>query len=143
MYSKEWVEPITEVLKDLNFKNAWVVHGMDGMDEITTTDSTYVNELKNGKINKFYIKPEDFGIPRSKHSDLVGGDASFNAKELIALLKGKVSPYRDIVLLNSAASLMVSGAVNDINQGIDITKNIIDSGKAMKCLNLLIKFTNN
>ena len=142
VFSKEWVEPITEVLKELNFKNAWVVHGMDGMDEITTTDSTYVNELRDGKIKKFYIKPEDFGIPRSKPSDLVGGDAAFNAKELLALLKGKLSPYRDVVILNSAASLNILGAVNDINQGIDIIKNIIDSGEAMKCLELLIKFTN-
>ena len=125
-----------------SFKNAWVVHGMDGMDEITTTDLTYVNELKNGKINKFYIKPEDFGISRSKPSDLVGGDPSLNATELKELLKGKFSPYRDIVLLNSAVSLKVSGTVNDIRQGIEIAKNIIDSGKAKRCLESLIEFTN-
>ncbi|MAR79327.1 MAG: anthranilate phosphoribosyltransferase [Rhodospirillaceae bacterium] len=142
VFSKDLVEPITEVLKELNFKNAWVVHGMDGMDEITTTDLTYVNELKNGKINKFYIKPEDFEISRSKPSDLVGGDPSLNATALKELLKGKVSPYRDIVLLNSGASLKVSGIVNDIRQGIEIAKNIIDSGKAIRCLESLIKFTN-
>ena len=143
VYSKDWVNPIANVLYKLNFKNAWVVHGMDGMDEITTTDSTYINELKNGEIKEFYIKPEEFGIPRCKPSDLIGGGPSDNAKSLLELLKGVRSPYRDIVLLNTAASLKISGKVKNILEGIKIAENVIDSGKALSCLEKLIDFTNN
>ena len=143
VYSIDWVEPIAKVLKELKFNNAWVVHGMDGMDEITTTDSTYINEVKDGKINKFYIKPEEYGIARSNPSDLIGGSPAENAKALVQLLKGEKSPYRDIVLLNTAASLKISKKVNSIIEGIEFSKNIIDSGKALSCLESLIKYTNN
>ncbi|PPR77794.1 MAG: Anthranilate phosphoribosyltransferase [Alphaproteobacteria bacterium MarineAlpha2_Bin1] len=142
VYSKDWVEPIANVLKKLNFRSAWVVYGMDGMDEITTTEATYVNELKDGNINKFFIKPEEYGIQRSNPSDLIGGDPSDNAKSLVNLLKGVKSPYRDIVLLNTAASLKISGKAKSIEEGIKIAQNVIDSGKALSCLEQLIEFTN-
>lgn len=104
-FSKHWVEPMAQVLKNLGSESIWVVHGSDGLDEITTSGPTSVAALENGKILTFEVTPEDAGLKRSKPEALKGGDAEANAKALLDVLKGKPSPFRDVAILNAAAAL--------------------------------------
>ena len=107
--SWQWVEPVAEVLNKLGCDHVWVVHGHDGLDELTTTARTEVAEAKDGKISVFEITPQDAGLPPAKLSDLKGGNPAFNAAAIRDLLDGKAGPFRDIVLLNAAAALIVGG----------------------------------
>ena len=141
VFDKAWSKPIAQALKELGSTHVWVVHGKDGLDEITTTTSTSVTELKNGKIRSFTIKPEDYGIQRVSLSDLRGGSASANAEALAALLNGKEGPYRDIVLLNAAATLYVGGVASDMHDGMERAKTSIDSGAALNALTDLVRLT--
>ncbi len=108
-FSRHWVEPMAEVLRNLGSESIWVVHGSDGLDEITTTGTTTVAELKDGTIRSFEVSPEDAGLPRAKPEALKGGNADHNAKALLDVLKGKKSAFRDIAILNTAAALIVAG----------------------------------
>ena len=124
---------------ELDMEHVWVVHGVDGLDEITTTGPTFIYEVKAGQINEFTISPESYGIDLVSIESLRGGHPEENAAALTALLSGEHSDYRDIVLLNSGAALMIAGLAKDIPSGIDLAANAIDSGKAKDALRKLIE----
>jgi len=142
VFSRDWIETLATVLGRLGTERAWVVHGSDGMDEITTTGPTYVAELKDGKVRRFEVTPEEFGVPRASAADLKGGDAATNALALTALLDGHPGPYRDVVLFNAAAALMLAGKATDLKSGKDLAEAGIDSGKAKAVLAKLVAITN-
>ena len=142
VFDQKWVRPMAEVLKNLGSKSAWVVHGADGLDEITTTAETYVAILDNGEIIEKTLTPEDFGLPRANPDELKGGDADLNAKALSALLNGKKSAYRDIVLANAAAALVSHGTAKDLKHGVELAAKAIDNGKAKDLLQDYIAFSN-
>ncbi len=141
VFDKKWSKPMAEALRDLGSEHVWIVHGHDGLDEITTTGKTYVTELKDGKIKSFTIKPEDFGIPKAKIEDLRGGNSEVNAEAIMAILNGREGAYRDIVILNAAATLLVGGLVDTMEDGIERAKKSIDDGAAYKALAALIRAT--
>jgi len=141
-FSKQWVEPMAQVLKNLGSETVWVVHGSDGLDEITTSGTTSVAALAKGKIDTFEIKPEDIGVPRAKPEALRGGDAEHNARALLDVLKGKASAFRDVAILNAAAALVVAGKATDLKGGADIARKSIDSGEAEGRLDRLIAVSN-
>ena len=142
VYEKDLVEPLINVLNNLGVKSAMSVYGMDGMDEISVSDKTFVCELKDGKTKSYEISPEDFGLNLSTKEDLIGGNSLENAEITLNILKGESGPKRDAVLLNSSAGLYVSGKVKSIQEGIDLASDIIDSGKALEQLEKFIEFTN-
>jgi anthranilate phosphoribosyltransferase len=142
VFAKEWVRPLAEVLGRLGSEKVWVVHGADGMDELTTTGVSYVAEYQNGVVREFEINPTDLGLSLVQLKDLMGGDGTYNAAAITRLLAGEVGPYRDVVLLNSAASLMVADKVTSLEDGITMAKEAIDSGKAKACLEKLVAITN-
>ncbi len=136
------VRPIAEALKANGVTSAMVVHGHDGMDEITTTGTTTIAHLKDGNITKFEITPDQYGIPAVPLSALSGGEPTQNAKALTALLKGEPSAYRDIVKLNAAAALVIAGRATDITEGLKLAETSIDTGHAKAVLSQLIEFSN-
>jgi anthranilate phosphoribosyltransferase len=142
VFSWHWVEPIAHVLKNLGADHVWVVHGHDGLDEITTTGSTDVAELKDGKITVFEVTPADAGLPPAKLSDLKGGDAAFNAQAIRDVLAGKKGPFRDIVLLNTAAALIVGGSATNLTDGVALAAHSIESGAARAALDRLVEVSN-
>ncbi len=142
VFSWHWVEPIAHVLKNLGAEHVWVVHGHDGLDEITTTGSTDVAELKDGKITVFEVTPADAGLAPAKLSDLKGGDAAFNAQAIRDVLAGKKCPFRDIVLLNTAAALIVGGKAANLTDGVALAAHSIESGAAAKALAKLVAVSN-
>jgi anthranilate phosphoribosyltransferase len=141
VYSWQWVEPVAQVLKELGSDHVWVVHGHDGLDELTTTGSTDIAELKNGKINVLEVTPADAGLPPAKLSDLKGGDAQTNAAAIREVLAGQPGPFRDIVLLNAAAALIVGGKCDTLEQGVVIAAKSIDGGAAATALAKLVVVT--
>ena len=142
VFAPQWVEPLAAVLGKLGAERAWVVHGSDGLDEITTTGPTRVAEWKDGKVSSFEITPEEAGLDRAKPEDLKGGGAEFNAAAMRDLLAGGKSAYRDIVLLNTAAALMVAGKADSLTDGVAKAAELIDSGAAAKALDRLVAITN-
>src|SRR5919205_1254168 len=120
VFSRHWIEPLAHVLKNLGSARAWVVHGSDGLDEITTNGPTFIAALENGAIRSFEIAPEDAGLPRGKPELLRGGDSAQNAAAIADLLKGKKGPLRDVVVLNAAAALIVAGRAKDLAQGVEV-----------------------
>jgi anthranilate phosphoribosyltransferase len=142
VFARSWVEPIAEVLRNLGSEHAWVVHGADGMDELTTTGPTIVAELKAGDITIFEVLPEDAGLATAKLSGLRGGDPAANAKALRAVLSGEKGPYRDIVLLNAAAALIVADRAASLADGVARAAHAIESGAALRALEKLIEVTN-
>ena len=135
------VRPMLEALKANGVSSAMVVHGHEGMDEITTTGPTIAAQLINGKISEFEITPEAFGINSAKLSDLAGGEPAVNAAALSNLLGGEHSPYRDIVLLNAGAALSLTDKASDIKQGIALAAESLDTGKAKSVLTRLAEFS--
>lgn len=142
VYDKELVEPLAKVLNNLGVKSALSVYGVDGMDEISASDKTFVCEIKDGETKSYEIDPGDFGFEKCLKEDLVGGDPKENAQITLDILKGQKGPKRNAVVLNSAAGLYVAGAVESINDGVKLAEDIIDSGKALKQLEKFIEFTN-
>ena len=142
VFARQWVEPIAHVLGGLGAERAWVVHGSDGLDEITTTGPSHVAELRNGRVTTFEIAPEQVGIARACPEDLRGADAETNAAALHALLDGIRGPYRDIVVLNSAAALVVAGQTADMKAGVARAAEAINSGAAKAVLAALVAITN-
>src|SRR5262249_42074634 len=126
VFSRQWVEPLAQVLKNLGSTCAWVVHGSDGLDEITISGPSYVAALENGAVRTFEIAPEDAGFARANPDSLRGGDAQENAQALLGVLKGKTGPYRDVSLLNAAAALVVAGLAQDIKQGVALATKSVD-----------------
>jgi anthranilate phosphoribosyltransferase len=142
VYDRKLVAPVAEVLRKLGSVHAWVVNGADGMDELTTTAVTHVAELKDGDISAFDLTPEDAGLKRADVSDLKGGEAAVNAAAIHSLLQGELGPYRDIVVLNAAAALIVTGKVGSLSDGIEKAQESIDSGRAARALDRLVAVTN-
>lgn len=142
VFAKEWVEPLAQVLKSLGHECAWVVHGADGLDELSTTGPSTVAELKDGEIRVFEVSPQDAGLPQARLQDLLGGDQETNAAALRALLGGESGPYRDIVLYTAAAALLVTDKVSDLKQGVEMAAEAIASGKAKAVLDRLVAITN-
>jgi anthranilate phosphoribosyltransferase len=142
VFAPQWVEPLAAVLRDLGHERAWVVHGAGGMDEVSTLGPTQVAELKDGKIATFEVTPADAGLPTAKLEDITGGDREHNAAALRGVLEGKPSAYRDIVVLGSAAALIVAGKADSLEQGATLASEAIDSGRAVEVLNRLVRITN-
>jgi anthranilate phosphoribosyltransferase len=138
VFDRRWLKPVAEALGQLGLERAMVVHGQDGMDEITTTAATWVASLENGKVTEIEIAPEDIGLPRASMASLKGGDAVHNADAIRGVLAGQHNAFRDIVVLNSAAALMVAGKAGDLKQGAEMAVASIDGGKARKALETLI-----
>jgi len=142
VFSRQWTEPLAQVLKNLGCDRAWVVHGSDGLDEITTCGPTSVTALEDGKIRSFEIAPEDVGLARAKVEQLRGGDAAANAQAVEDVLEGKPSPFRDVALFNAAAALVVAGKAADLKQGLQLATKSLDSGEAEGRLDRLIVVSN-
>lgn len=143
IFDGRMAEPIANVLVNLNVERALVIHGLDGLDEITTADSTLISEVKNGEIKVYYITPEDYGLRKVGREDLTGGDAASNAEIIRGIFSGEKGPKRDIVLMNAAAALYVGKAAETMREGMEKAADIIDSGKALQKLVELQQFTNN
>lgn len=141
IFSKDWIEPQAKVLAELGTERAWVVHGSDGLDELTTTGESYVAEVKEGEVSTFKIAPEDAGLPRVAFEALVGGSPEHNAKVMRAMFAGEKGAFRDIVLLNAAAALIVANKVSDLPAGVAMAAEVIDSGGAAAKLDALIAAT--
>jgi len=141
VFAPQWVEPLAQAMKNLGAKRVWVCHG-DGLDEITTTGETKVAELKDGKVKTFTVTPEDAGLKRAKLADLKGGSAADNADAIRKLLAGEKGPFRDVVLLNAAAALIVAGKAADLKDGVKQAADAIDSGAAQGVLDRLVAVSN-
>jgi len=142
VFSRQWVEPLAQVLKNLGSECVWVVHGSDGLDEITTCGPTLVAALEKGAVRTFEIKPEDVDLPRQKPDALRGGDAVTNAKGLLDVLMGGKGPFRDVAIMNAAAGLVVAGLTHDLKQGVQIAAKAVDSGAARARLDSLVHVSN-
>ncbi|MBI5025286.1 MAG: anthranilate phosphoribosyltransferase [Nitrospirae bacterium] len=134
VYSDELTEPIALVLGNLGARHAFIVHGEDGLDEITVTDATKISELNNGRVDTYYIAPEDVGLKRARREDLLGGNTEENARIILAILRGEKGPRRDIAAINAAAALVAGGKVKTLKEGIEKAAEAIDSGAARKKL---------
>jgi anthranilate phosphoribosyltransferase len=135
-------EPLCNVLQRLGSDHVMVVHGEDGLDEITLSDKTKVTELKDGQVQTYHIDPEQFGLQKAPVEDIQGGDPAQNKKIALAILQGEKGAPRDMVLLNTGAVMYVGGQAESIEAGIQKTAEVIDSGTALKKLDELVKATN-
>lgn len=142
VFAKDWIVPLAEVAGQLGSKHVWVVHGSDGLDELTTTGKTFVAELKDGRVNSFEVTPADAGLPQAKPEDLLGGEAAENAQAIREVLAGDASAFRDIVILNAAAALIVAGKAATLSEGAALAVKSIDSGAARDALDKLVAITN-
>jgi anthranilate phosphoribosyltransferase len=141
VFSWQWVEPIAHVLCNLGAEHVWVVHGHDGLDELTTTGATDVAEVKDGKVTVFEVTPADAGLAPAKLSDLKGGDEKHNAAAIRDVLAGKQTPLRDIALLSAAAAMIVGGKVDNLKDGVALGVRAIESGAAGAALDRLVAIT--
>jgi anthranilate phosphoribosyltransferase len=141
-FSRQWIEPMAQVLKNLGSERVWVAHGSDGLDEITTCGPSTIAALENGAVRTFEIRPEDVGLKPARPETLRGGDAETNATALMAVLKGNKSPFRDIAVLNAAAALVVAGRAKDLKEGAALAAKSIDSGEAGRRLERLVAVSN-
>ena len=143
VFSADWLLPVASVLGTLGSTRAWVVHGEDGLDELTTTTRSQVAELReDGSITRFVVEPEQVGVPRAHPDALVGGDARHNARALSALLAGAGGAYRDIVVLNAAAALVVAGRADTLSPAAEMARRSLDSGAAAGTLDALVRASN-
>lgn len=142
VFSKEWVEPVAAALLANRATSAWVVHGHDGLDELSTSGPSFVASIKGGNLTSFEVTPEDAGLPRATLADIKGGDPAYNAKALRQLLAGEKSAYRDIVLLNAGAALVVAGRADNLKLGAELAAQEIDSGRAKATLDKLVTVSN-
>ena len=134
VYASTLTEPLAHVLKNFGAQCAFVVHGGDGLDEITTTTTTQVSELADGEVNTYTLNPTELGIPTTQPSDLKGGTPEENAEITLDILRGEKGPRRDIVLLNAAAAVVAGGKAEDITAGLAVAEESIDSGQALEKL---------
>jgi anthranilate phosphoribosyltransferase len=142
VFSPSWLQPIASTLNALGSSHVWVVHGADGLDELTTTGPTHVVELRNGETKAFDVTPEDAGLPRAPLEALKGGDPLINAEALKAVLAGARNAYRDIAVLNAAAGLIVAGKTVSLADGARMAEQAIDGGAAAKTLAALVSISN-
>jgi anthranilate phosphoribosyltransferase len=143
VYDPNLTEMMAQVLAALGSRAAIVVHGADGLDELSTTGANRVTQLKDGRLRTFFLDPLDLGLPRATLSDLEGGDAEHNAAAFLAILNGEKSRRRDVVLLNAAAGLVAGGKVSSLAEGLSLAAMSIDSGAARAKLDALASFSNN
>lgn len=139
VFSRAWMTPLAETLRALGSDRVWVVHGSDGLDELTTTGPSEVVALEGGEIRSFRIDPRDVGLALAEPAQLKGGDPAHNAAALRAVLDGEKTPYRDIAVLNAAASLVVAGAAADLAEGVAKAAEAVDSGAAKTALARLVR----
>ncbi|HKJ04740.1 MAG TPA: anthranilate phosphoribosyltransferase [Geopsychrobacteraceae bacterium] len=142
VFREELVEPLAQVLSDLGCKRGFVVHGSDGMDEITLTGPTLVAEISDGTIELQTVEPEMFGFQRCQLSDLQGGDAECNAEIVRSILAGEQGPKRDVVVLNGAYALVAAGQTSSLTEGMDQIQAVLDEGYAFAKLDALVRMTN-
>jgi anthranilate phosphoribosyltransferase len=142
VFSRQWIEPLAQVLKNLGSECIWVVHGSDGLDEITTSGPTYVAALEDGKIRTFEIAPTDIGIETTKPESLRGADAEHNASALKDVLDNKPGAYRDVAVMNAAAALVVAGATKTLQEGAELARKSLSSGAARARLDKLVAVSN-
>lgn len=138
VYSAALTETLAGVLGTLGSERAFVVHGSDGLDEMTLTGPTRVSELKNGSVSTYDVSPGDFGLAQAPADALKGGDADYNAEITRSILNGEEGPRRDIVLLNAAAAIVAGDKARDLNEGVQVAAEVIDSGKALEKLEGLV-----
>lgn len=141
VYSADLVEKLAEVLSMLGLRRALVVHGCDGLDEITITAPTRIAEVRDGQVRSYEVTPEEFGLQRATLDDIAGGDAALNARLIQEVLNGKKSPRRDIVVLNAAAALVAAGRADHLRDAVPLATEAIDSGAAEKKLEGLTQFS--
>jgi anthranilate phosphoribosyltransferase len=142
VFSRQWIEPLAQVLKNLGSDSVWVVHGSDGLDEITTSGPTFVAALQDGKVRTFDINPEDVGIKATPAEALRGGDAEANAAALKAVLDNREGAYRDVATMNAGAALVVAGAAKDFKEGVALARKSLDTGAARAKLDRLVAVSN-
>jgi len=142
VYSADLVEKLAEALSMLGLRRAMVVHGADGLDEVTITGPTRIAEVRDGTVHSYEVTPEEFGMARGSLEDIAGGDAAANAAIIREILQGKKSSKRDVVLLNAAAALVAGGKADHLAQAVPLAEKSIDSGSAARKLDTLIQFTN-
>jgi len=142
IYKQDFVEPMAHVLKNLGLKKALVVHGIDGLDEITTTARTSASEFNGKEVVNYTISPEKYDIPYASLEDIVGGELDVNTQIALDILNGGQGPKRDIVVLNAGHALYIGDLAKSVEQGIEMAIESIDSGKALKKLELLKGYTN-
>ncbi|MGE0339362.1 MAG: anthranilate phosphoribosyltransferase [Xanthobacteraceae bacterium] len=138
VFARHWIEPLAKVLGALGSEKAWVVHGSDGLDEITTNGVTHVAELSGGKVRTFDISPDDAGLKSSKPGELKGGEAIYNAEALRAVLDGQMGPFREVAVFNAAAALLVAGKADDLKAAAALAAKSIESGAAKARLEKLV-----
>ena len=138
VYSAALIETLAGVLGTLGSERAFVVHGSDGLDEMTLTGLTRVSELRNGSVSTYDVSPGDFGLAQASADALKGGDADYNAEITRSILNGEEGPRRDIVLLNAAAAIVAGDKARDLNEGVQVAAEVIDSGKALEKLEGLV-----
>ena len=141
VYSLDLVDKLAEALSMLGLHRALVVHGLDGLDEITITGPTRIAEVREGNVRSYEVTPEEFGIKRARLEDISGGDATANAAIITEVLAGKKSPRRDVVLLNAAAALVAAGKANHLGEALPLAAQSIDSGAASGKMKALVEFT--
>ena len=142
VFSRDWIVPLAEVAGNLGAEHVWVVHGSDGLDELTTTGPSFVAEYKNGSVNSFEVTPGDAGLAQAAPVDLLGADAEANAQAIRDVLDGKSGAFRDIVVLNAAAALIVAGKAETLAQGAAAAAEAIDGGAARERLGKLAAISN-
>lgn len=142
LFSAQWIDPIAEVLKALGSARAWVVHGADGLDELSTTGPSQVAELRDGTIRRFTVEPAEAGLPIATLADIKGGDAAHNAAALRAVLNGEHTAYRDIAVFNAAAALVVADRASSLKDGAEQAGAAIADGRASAVLDRLIAVSN-
>jgi len=142
VFDERWLDPMAEALRDLGCERAWVMVGDDGMDEITTTTTTQIAELNDGRITRFVIDPSAYGITLASEEDLQGGDPDFNARAIRSLLDGEPGAFHDIVVLNAGAALVIADLAKDLADGIARAKAAISDGRAKATLDQMIAITN-
>ncbi len=142
VFSRSLLEPMAQVLRNLGSERVWVVHGCDGLDEMTTTGPTHVAALEDGAVRTFQVTPEEAGVPRAVAADLRGGDPAHNAAALRAVLDGAKSAYRDIGVYNAAAALLVAGKASDMKDAARLAAGAIDNGSAKATLAKLVEVSN-
>jgi anthranilate phosphoribosyltransferase len=143
VYDGRLTEVMAQVLKELGTVRAFVVHGEDGLDEISNTCESRISELRRNEVRTYMVRPEDFGLTRARMTDLQGGSAADNAEIIRRLLKGERGPKRDIVVLNAGAAIAAGGKAEDIAAGIATAQHSIESGAALDKLNRLVEFCQN
>jgi anthranilate phosphoribosyltransferase len=141
-FARQWIEPMARVLGKLGCERAWVAHGVDGIDELTTTGLSYVAELNNGEIRTFEVVPGDAGLPVAQPEHLKGGDGATNAAAMRSMLNGEPGAFRDAVVYNAAAALIVAGKVEALAEGAVSAAAAIDDGRAQATLDKLVQITN-